>query len=407
MTLFRTVLAGALVLAASRTGAGADSNGAWPRFLGPNLNGISPEKGINKDWNARPPKELWRVDLTDNGFSGPSVADGKVFIIDHQGSQDIVRAVDLAAGKEVWRFPYEDTAKADWGYARSTPTIDGQKVYTLGRLGQLHCLDVKTGKALWAVNLVKDFGGRPPQWDYSMSVLVDGEVLIVCPGAEDGSVAALNKETGKLLWKGGNNDLPGYATPIPATLNKVRQYVVGTGSFFIGVDAATGKQLWSFPCENRYKSNAPTPIAVGDNVLITSGYGRGCMLLDVSGPEAKPVWESKEMQSDMSTPILYEGDIYGPNGLNRLVCLDAKSGALKWQQKGFGKGSAMGVDGAMILIDGATGDVVLASINPSAYQELGRLKVLTKQRQYWTAPIVAHGKLIVRDQAVMVCLDLK
>ncbi|MDH7571487.1 MAG: PQQ-binding-like beta-propeller repeat protein, partial [Armatimonadota bacterium] len=137
----------------------------WPRFLGPNGTGISPEKGINKNWKVKPPRVLWQVPLGDNGFAGPAVAGGRVYIVDHEGENDVVRALSLATGKEAWRFSYRDTARENYGFARATPTVIGGAVYTLSRLGLLHCLDAATGKKKWAVDIIQTFNGKRPEWD--------------------------------------------------------------------------------------------------------------------------------------------------------------------------------------------------------------------------------------------------
>jgi len=407
----RTLLGFLLTVGLCGTGwlyAGADGAGGWPQFRGPNADGISPEKGINKDWKAKPPKELWRAPLHDGGgnggFAGPSVADGKVFIVDHQGDQDIVLAVGLADGKELWRFPYKEAAGYNYGFTRATPTVSGGKVYTLSPSGQLHCLDVRTGAKVWMVNIKSQFNGQKPQWEYAMSPVVDGDVLITCPGGANASVVALKKETGELAWKGGGSDAPGYSTPAIATLNKVKQYVVFTAAGVMGVDAAKGDKLWSVPWKTKYDVNAAMPVVIGESVFITSGYARGCALVDVTADGAKIRWENKLMQSHFNTPVLLGGLLYGTT--ERLVCLDPQTGAVKWQQPGFEKGGILSVDGALIVVDGQKGDVALVEANPAVYKELGRIKIL-KAGPFWAPPVFADGKLLVRDKTELVCLDLR
>ncbi|MCL5270679.1 MAG: PQQ-like beta-propeller repeat protein, partial [bacterium] len=175
----------------------------WPRFRGPQGNGISPENGINKDWRNRPPKQLWQVSLTDRGYSGLCVADGKLFVIDHAGSQDVVRALDAATGDEIWRSPYEEGITGDRGFARSTPTFDEGRLYTVSRLGKVCCIDATSGKPVWAVDIIADLGGKRPVFSFVPSPLVVGDKLIVMTGGAQGPVTALNKATGKPLWHGG------------------------------------------------------------------------------------------------------------------------------------------------------------------------------------------------------------
>ncbi|MCX7886502.1 MAG: PQQ-binding-like beta-propeller repeat protein, partial [Verrucomicrobiae bacterium] len=213
----------------------------WPNFLGPTRNSLSPETGLNKNWSTYPPRELWRVPMNDDGYAGPSVANGKVFIVDHRGDKDVVRALDLRTGKDVWTYSYNDRAKPNYGFARATPTVEGGKVYTVSRFGWVHCLDEKTGSLIWRKDVVAQFKGIIPRWEMAWSAVVDGDKLIVVPGGDGAAVAALDKNTGATVWKGGGSDKPGYATPVVATLHGVKQYVVFTAFHLIGVDAASGK----------------------------------------------------------------------------------------------------------------------------------------------------------------------
>jgi outer membrane protein assembly factor BamB len=377
----------------------------WPRFLGPNGDGISPEKGVNKRWKSRPPSELWRVRLTDDGYAGPSVAGGRVFIVDHEGTRDVVRALDLATGRELWRFEYEDLAKPNYGFARATPTVDGPRVYTLSATGNLFCLEAATGRKIWHVDLRKRFGGRPPKWNYAGSPLVDGERLVVTPGGPGAAVAALDKMTGRTIWRGGGSDLPGYATPVAAVIDEQRQYVVFTAQALIGVDAATGRLLWSVPWRTDWDVNAATPIVMGRDVFVTTDYSTGCGLVRVGPDGARVVWRNKEIRSHFSTGVLSGGYVYCTSVPGRLVCMDPLTGRVAWSRRGFERGGLCGVDRTIILCDGRTGDVVMIEMTPDAYRELGRIRPLGGQS--WTAPVVADGKLLVRNREALVCLDLR
>ena len=390
-----------IVLLASKFAGAAE----WPQFLGPSRNGFSPEKVVNRAWNRRAPKLLWKISMGDQGYAGPSVAAGSVFILDHQGDEDIVRALDIRTGKPRWEYRYRDARNNNYGFSRSTPTAARGKVYTISRLGQVTCLNAKTGKKVWSRNLTADFGGMKPNWDYSMSALVDGNNVIVCPGGRNAAVAALNADTGRTVWQGGGSDIPGYATPVAATLNGVRQYVVFTGKSMLGVNAGSGKLIWRFPWETFQDVNAATPVVSGNTVFITSGYGHGCALVEVNGSSARAKWESKAIQSHFSTPLLSGGYIYGSSDPSKLVCLELATGRVRWEQRGFEKGGVMGIDGLIIAIEGGTGNVALVKMTPAGYQELGRFRPLGGQS--WTAPIVAEGKLLVRNQRELACFDLK
>jgi len=377
----------------------------WPNFRGPNHDGKSAETGINKDWKAKPPKELWRITLGDDGYAGPSVAAGKLFIIDHEGADDVVRAVDIKTGKDVWSFRYPDARKGNYGFSRSTPAYDNGKLYTLSRVGNLHCLDAEKGTKIWQRNIKQDFQGVFGSWEYAYSPLVDGKNLIVCPGGPNAAVVALDKETGKDVWKGGGSDQAGYATPVIATIGGKRQYVVFTGEGLVGIDPGGGAALWKFPWVTAHKVNAATPIVIGDSVFIASGYGVGCALVKIEGNNAKQVWHNKEIKAHFSSAILHDGMIYGTGDPGELVCLDPKTGAGRWHQKGFEKGGIVAVDGVLIAQDGAGGDLIMVKLDPTKYEELGRIKPLGGQS--WTTPIIADGKIFVRNKQALVALDLK
>ena len=375
----------------------------WPRFRGVDGDGIAADTGINKDWGSREPRTLWQETLGDRGFAGPSVAAGKVFIIDHSSDRDIVRALSLDGGKEVWRFEYQDTASENYGFARSTPTYDDGKLYTLSRLGKLHCLDAESGQQVWVRDLVAEFGGQRPQWDYAASPLVDGKALIVCPGGETG-VAALDKTSGATLWTGGIGGPPGYATPVPATLAGKRQYVIFAGTVLYAVATDSGQTLWQTPWKTEYDVNAATPIIMEDFVFVTSGYNVGCGLFRIQARGASAAWKTPEIQSHFNTPVYVDGFLYGIGDPGNLVCVNPQDGSATWKQQGFEKGGVCCVDGVILAVDGKGGDVVMAAAEPQAYRELGRINPLGGQS--WTAPIVADGKLILRNTKAVAAIDL-
>jgi len=377
----------------------------WPFFLGPNHTGISPEKGINKTWKTRAPKALWKTPMSDEGYAGPSVVGNMLYIVDHTGDQDIVRALNLTNGKKVWEYKYKDAAGSNYGFTRSTPVLAGGKVYTVSRLGLVLCLDAKSGKRVWSRSLLKDLHGRKPTWDYSMSVLIDGKKVIVVPGAGSGTVAALDAATGKTIWQGGGNDIPGYATPVLATINKVRQYVVFTGKSLIGVDTNSGKLLWRCPWETSNDVNAACPIVSGNHVFITSDYGKGCALVEVVGKTAKIKWQNRSIMSHFSAPIFSNGFIYSTSDPGKLVCMEFATGKVRWEQRGFEKGGVSAADGVLLAFEGNTGNLVMVKMAPDKYTELGRFRPLGGQS--WTAPVMANGKLIIRNQKTLACLALK
>ena len=378
----------------------------WPQFRGPSYDGVSPEKGISKVWNQKPPKMVWTVPMTDDGYAGPCVAGGKVFIIDHKDKQDIVKAVDFKTGKEMWRYPYADAEDANYGFSRATPAVSGGRVYALGRMGLLNCLNAKTGKLIWSRNIFTEFKGKKPQWNYSMSPFIDGNKVIVVPGGRNAAVVALDKTTGKTIWQGGGSDIPGYVTPIAATIEGKRQYVVFMGVSLIGVDPATGALLWRLPRKAFADINGAQPYVIGNTIFISTGYGEGGdAMVEIQNGAAKIKWESKELRSRFSSPVYLGGFIYCVGEPGNLTCIDPNDGAVKWKQKGFEFGGLVAVDGVIMVADGRGGDLAMVKPSPDSYQEIGRFKPLGGQS--WTAPIVSGGKLIVRNKSALACFDLK
>jgi outer membrane protein assembly factor BamB len=375
----------------------------WPRFNGPRGDGWSPATGINKDWKAKEPAELWRVDLGDKGYAGAASDGVAVFIIDHEKDQDVVRALDLERGTELWRFAYADNGEQNYGFARATPALSGGHVFTLGRLGQLHCLDAKTGAKVWNVDIQSAFKGKAPQWHYAASPIIVGSSLIVAPGGDDAAVVALDPLTGKTIWSGGGSDKPGYATPVV----RDTQLVLMTCDKILEIDGATGKQTWSFPWKTNLDANCSSPLLTEAGVFVTSGYGTGCAMLAPDGTTAKEVWRNKLVQSHMSSPVLHQGFIYATTDPGALVCLEAKTGAERWRQKGFGKGALMAIDGCLIVTEDKTGEGVLVELNSTAYRELGRIQPFSSKGDYWTQPVVAAGRLLLRSKTELVCLDIR
>ncbi|MBU0608665.1 MAG: PQQ-binding-like beta-propeller repeat protein [Armatimonadetes bacterium] len=402
--MMRRSLIAALTVCSLAVGLAAAAD--WPNFFGPTRNGLAPDTGLNKDWRNNPPPVLWKLPMHDNGFAGPSIADGKAFIIDRDGENDVVKCLKLQDGSEVWRYSYVEGGAEDYGYARSTPTYDNGKLYTLSRLGILCCLDATAGRMIWSKSLLRDFGGRHPQWKYAFSPLIDGDRLIVQTGSPRGNVIALDKNNGATLWVSDNTDPAGYATAAIATILGRRQYVIPTGSSFIGVDDQTGRTLWRFPWENKCKVNASQPIIEGNFVFITSGYNIGCALLEITPQGAQARWQNRIISAHFNSPIYYNGYIYSTSDTGgALVCMSPQQGQVAWQQRGFEKGGLLIADEVIIAVAGGTGDVIMCKADPSGYQELGRIKPLGGRS--WSPPVLADGYLLVRNQQALACVKVK
>jgi len=381
--------------------------GDWPGFRGPNGDGTADDKNLNKDWTAHPPKTLWTVPMTDGGLAAPAVAGGRVFIVDHKGPNDVVRALDLATGKDLWSFPYAEASKDRHGFTESAPVVDAKNVYTFSKLGKVHALDAATGKLLWMHDVIKEFNGRRPEWDYASSPALIDKQLIIGTGGDGTSVIALEPATGKLLWKSGNS-LPAYATPVGATLNGNAAIVTFIAEGLVGLDSASGQRLWSYPWPIDFDQNSATPIVRGNTILFSTAWNKGTVMLDVTDNKPKVLWQTKDMQCRFPSPVITHARIYGTHdGNNSLVCLEAATGKLLWKKPILPYASLLAVDDALIVLDSKTGNIILLDATVAEYKELGRIAPgPTPGADAWTAPVLADGKLLVRGTKALACVNL-
>jgi outer membrane protein assembly factor BamB len=352
------------------------------------------------------------------------VAGGVVFAIDHQNTlgtadaqgkrpiekaEDIVRALDLQTGKELWNAACPGDKKDQFGYTGPTPATDGERLYVVNRNLMVTCLETKTGKPVWQRNAAADFAARPPQPSefFNASPLLDGNQLYLVAGGAEATLVALNKETGETIWKTPGGPV-GYASPIVYGTGETRQVVVFNAEGLVGFSAKDGRRLWTQPHITQYNQNSSTPLVVGQRIFITSAWNVGGALVDVAGNQPTVVWDSKELQSRFSSPVGLNGCIYGvsePQNPGSLVCLDAATGKVNWKQPGFEFGPLGAAGGAILAINSKTGDMVLVEANAAKYNELGRIK-LAKKSIAFNNPIVTDGKLLFRTQKALFCYDV-
>jgi outer membrane protein assembly factor BamB len=418
----------------------------WPQWRGPDRTDISKETGLLKAWPKDGPPLLWKYENTGIGFSGPAIVGERLYTMGARDEMGYVLALDVKTGQEVWHtklgpiIPFKINGYGDG--PRGTPTVDGDLLYALGEQGELVCLQADDGKEVWRKNLVKDFGGQIMEyepgsnWGYTESPLVDGEKLVCCPGGPGGTMIALDKKTGSMIWR--STELKDQATDssiMPAEIDGVRQYIQTTfkgsgmgGGAVVGVAAKDGKLLWQFPVD-RYDIYAiiPTPVVRGDLVYATAGYNAGCDLLKIT-KEASGSFKAKEMYSRLSQRVMKNehggvvlvGDhIYGYSDGKGWVCQDFKTGKLVWDERNRleGKGSLTCADGYLYLFSD-TGTAALIKATPDGWQESGRFTLLqtSKLREtrrtsqsagVWTHPVVANGRLYLRDQELLYCYDVR
>ena len=379
----------------------------WAQYRGPNADGISTETGINKDWKAKPPKVLWKITMTDMGYSVPSVAEGKVYLLDHANDKDIVKCLNLDTGKELWKFEYPDEKKQKWGFTRSQPLYDNAKIYITSRKGKVFCLDAKTGEKKWEIDFQKDFNGKLPRWGFTASAVIDGDKLILCPIAKNNMIITVDKNTGKILWRGGGNIDIGYSVPTVQKVNGKKQYVLANTKGLAGISPKNGKVLWSTAFTTKYGCNIAVPVVFEKNkIFITAAYNHGCAVFQILENKATKLWENSKMQSHFNSPVVIDNSIYGIGDPGKLICMDSANGNIRWGQRGFGKGGIIIIDGTIIAVDGNSGKVIMVKSDPEKYIEMGRISPLSKDKKSWVPPIVADKKLLVRNRTELACLDI-
>lgn len=389
----------------------------WPCWRGPQRDGISQETGLLNEWPKDGPRRLWQADLA-GGFSSVAVAGGKVIAHTKGDKQEVVLCFDAATGKQLWRYAYDCDysvypemkggvpPKLWLSGPRATPALDGDRAYTLGTTGILLCLDLRDGRKIWGQDLLK-LSGRDKcvRQGYCASPLIIGDRLYVHPaGANGKSIAALDKKDGRVIWQA-LDDPPGHGTPVWAEINGTPQLVFFTTLGAVGVDPKDGRALWRYPWSTQYDLNLATPIVADDMVFISSNYGSGAALFRVTGKgEPQTIWRSKAMQSHFATAVLYQGYLYGFSEA-RLRCVEFRTGNIKWDKPGLGKGSLLLADGKLIVL-GEHGELVLAKATPEKYVELSRAQVFDRDALTWTVPAFADGRLFVRTETALLALDL-
>ena len=394
----------------------------WPQWQGPDRNAVSKERGLLKEWPKDGPPLAWEAKGLGGGYSGPSIAAGRVFGMGNRGKDEVVWALSETDGKELWATrlgpAYQQRAPQGKEGPACTPTVDGELLYALGLGGDLACLHVADGKIVWRKSLTADFGGKAPNWSYRESPLVDGERLVCTPGGQATTLVALDKKTGATVWK---SQVPGappaaYASAIVIDCAGQRQYVQFTQRGVVAVAAADGKFLWRYDQPaNRMGINCSTPVACNAQVFASSAYGTGGGLVKLSkdaqgGVKAEEVYFTKNMQNHHGGMILLDGYLYGATGGNeggRLCCLEFETGKVMWDERKVPKGSVALADGRLYYRTEA-GPVILVEPSPKGYVERGRFNQPDRSRAAaWPHPVIANGKLYLRDQDVLLCYDVK
>lgn len=399
------------------------ASGDWPQWRGPNRDGISRETGLLKSWPEGGPPVAFQSEGLGGGYSSVAVVDGRVFTLGKFGDETRLLAVSAEDGRLLWQTPMGTGGDNPNG----TPTVDGDLVYAVSFVGDLICAKVDTGEVVWRKSFPRDFGGQMmSSWGYSESPLVDGDKLIVTPGARDAALAALDKRTGQVLWKTAlpanpgpaGQDGAGYSSVVISEARGVKQYIQFVGRGVISAAADTGEFLWGYNRIANGTANIPTPIVIGDLVFCSSGYDDGgSALLRVTGARGKlainEVWykRSNQLQNHHGGMILLGDQVYMGHGHNNgfPVCFDLASGRDRWRPgRGAGTGSAaVAYADDRLYFRYENGIMALIEASPSDYFERGRFRIGINNGQSWSLPVIAGGRLYLRDQHQLIVYDIK
>ena len=393
----------AFVTLASISGSGQTTD--WYQWRGPNRDGKSAETGLLKEWPAAGPPLIWRAAGFGTGYSSFTSADGRLYTLGAREKTEYVIAIDAGTGKKVWEAVSGTLFSNDRGDGpRSSPTIDGDRLYALGGNGDLSCLNIKTGQAVWKKNILQEFKGQNTVWGISESPLVLEDRVLVNAGGPDASVVALNKMTGAVIWRS-QSDPAAYSSAVVAQVGDVRQAVFFAANRAMGLDVRDGRLLWTYDKANNRTANIATPIVSGDKVFISSNYGTGAALLELSKFGAREVYFTRDMMNHYSSSVLVGDVLYGFSN-SILTAMQFATGKVGWVNRSVGKGSVIYADQRLYLYS-ENGVVALAEPNPATYVEHGRFRITTGELPTWSLPIITNGKLILRDQNTVYAYDVR
>jgi len=399
-----------LPLSAASTNPSAAS-ADWPQWRGPDRNGIAKETGLLKAWPAAGPTVVWSIANIGEGYGSISIKGDRIFVQGVKDKQSSVFCLNRADGKIVWVAALGARLGQDRGPGpRGTPTVDGEQLYALAENGELACLKATDGSIVWRRNILKDFGGRNPKWLISESPLVEANNVIVTPGGEGASIVALDKLTGKTVWKTNElSDEAGYSSCLAVDIQGVRTIVGFTGNAGVGVRASDGKLMWRYEKVSNRTANITTPVFYDNKVFYTSGYDTGCALLSVKaqGGEVKAdeIYFNREMMNHHGGVVLIDGYVYGFNN-SILSCVEFATGKTVWRDRSVGKGTLTFADGHLYLLS-ENNVAGLAEATPAGYKETGRFQIADQGWPSWAHPVVCAGKLYIRNQGTLTCYAVK
>jgi outer membrane protein assembly factor BamB len=383
--------------------------GDWPQWRGTNRDGRSAETGLLKAWPASGPPLAWQAKGAGEGYSSFAVSQNRLFTLGARADTEYVVAFDAASGKRLWETPHGRRFNNDRGDGpRATPTIEGDRVYAFGASGDLTVLNAATGKMHWTVNVLSKFNGSNIQWGLSESPLVLEDRILVNAG---GTIVALRKTDGSPIWTARTGDGAGYSSAVTQKVGNVNQAIFFTSSKVVGVDVSSGRELWNYGRVANGVANIATPVVRGNRVFMSSDYGTGSALLEMSPADSKAavamreIYFTRAMKNHHATSVLVGDHLYGFDSAI-LTALNFDTGQVAWQNRSVGKGSLVFADERLYLYSEG-GVVGLAEASPAGYREHGRFQINTGRLPTWSHPVVADGKLYLRDQDTLYAYDVR
>ena len=393
---------------------GADD---WPQFRGPNRDGVSKEKGLLQEWPEKGPPLEWSAKGLGGGFSTVSIAKDRIYTLGNardpkKGELSFLVALNRKGGDKIWSSEVGPAG----GSLGSTPTVDGDRIYALGQMGDLVCID-KDGKRVWHRQLEKEFGGVKGGWNYCESPLVDGDRLVVTPGGKKSTIVALDKLNGKTIWEcpiGTKHTEAGYSSVVIATVGGVKHYVQLFNGGLVGI-STDGKVLWTHEKLGGNTANVPTPIVIGDTIFSSIGYGRGASLVqlkaDGGAVSVEEIYYKRELTNKHGGVIKVGDFVYGDtDDSGHPFCAEVKTGKVVWKRKNEGDG---GGSAAVTYADGRlyfhydNGTMALVKAVNDSYEEVGSFKAPKRNGPSWAHPVVSDGRLYLREGDMLYCYDVR
>lgn len=379
------------------------------QWRGTDRTGIYTETGLMKSWPAAGPTMLWSYDGLGEGHSSAAISLDKIYLTGMTDGKGYLYVFDLK-GKLLNKKMYGPEWNESYNGPRGTVTLNDGKLYLMSGVGDLYCFDVSTLNVVWKKNILKEYKASNIVWGINEAPLIVGDKVIATPGGKEHNMVALNKNTGALIWSSlGEGDAAAYCSPLYINDQQVPLIVTMTANHILGIDANTGKQLWSQEHTNRYSIHANTPVYGDGMVLCTSGYGSGSIMLRLKngGRSIEQAWSSKELDNRIGGMVKIGDFVYGSGDNNRFwFCADWKTGEIKYKEKGFAMGNIIADDG-MLYCYTDRGDMILAKVNPVKFEVVSRFQITKGTEQHWAHPVIYKGVLYVRHGDSLMAYKIK